>query len=398
MQYSFRLAEILNHDHDPKKRPGTIKAIVEHTGLDRHQVAALLKNEVKYIPLKALSRICDYLIENNFASASQLPGILFSVEPENFWEMLARRTRLEMCLGVRRDTENDESGLAFLSASDSVMMGEILNGVTTLGGTTKHRKQTDSPGDTDAANMAFDPNKLRVYNPHPEVIKQSLVWSPGQESTTKISVQSRANEVYNTFSDTPGDKALICLGSIKSNPVGEIILANTFGCEPFVSNDDVADPKERACPFFLRFRDNDPQPDSFFAGKKLCKGDQKKKAGIYYEDAGGNWILANEDNDPQYVAFLFYIHRESWGRLELALGGFSGKATRALAKVLSKRAEDFWPPVIEEGGIRIGAFIVEFQDEGAASDDEILQTDINANSRIVPIPAEAIERRLKKQR
>ena len=68
MHYSFRLAELLGHLPDPRKRPGTIKAIVEHTGLDRHQVAALLKNEVKYIPLRSLvaavqlldrARACD---------------------------------------------------------------------------------------------------------------------------------------------------------------------------------------------------------------------------------------------------------------------------------------------------------------------------------------------------
>ena len=64
MRYAFRLAELLGHTPDRKKRPGTIKAIVEYTGLDRHQVAALLKNEAKYIPLEALSRLCDYLIEH----------------------------------------------------------------------------------------------------------------------------------------------------------------------------------------------------------------------------------------------------------------------------------------------------------------------------------------------
>ena len=74
MQYSFRLAELLGHVPDPRKRPGTIKSIVEYTGLDRHQVAALLKNEVKYIPLKALSRLCDFLIEHGHATADQLPG------------------------------------------------------------------------------------------------------------------------------------------------------------------------------------------------------------------------------------------------------------------------------------------------------------------------------------
>jgi hypothetical protein len=54
MRYAFRLAELLGHTPDRRKRPGTIKSIVEHTGLDRHQVASLLKNEAKYIPLEAL--------------------------------------------------------------------------------------------------------------------------------------------------------------------------------------------------------------------------------------------------------------------------------------------------------------------------------------------------------
>ena len=39
----FDWPNCLGHVPDPRKRPGTIKAIVEYTGLDRHQVAALLE-------------------------------------------------------------------------------------------------------------------------------------------------------------------------------------------------------------------------------------------------------------------------------------------------------------------------------------------------------------------
>src|SRR6185436_15978645 len=132
MRYSFRLAEVVGHMPDPRKRPGTIKAICEYTGLDRHQVAALLKNEVKYIPLDALSKLCAYLIERGFAKADELPGRLFGIEPEHFWELLARRRRLELCLGVRRDTAQDSLDDAWVVASDSVLLGEMLNGATTL--------------------------------------------------------------------------------------------------------------------------------------------------------------------------------------------------------------------------------------------------------------------------
>ena len=162
MRYSFRLAELLGHNPDPRRRPGTIKAIVEYTGLDRHQVAALLKNEVKYIPLKALSRLCDYLVEHGHTTADRLPGALFAIEPESFWEVLARRARLEFCLGVRKDVDSDSPEVSYVVASDLVLMGELLNGVTTLGGTAKLRS-TGTPTE-------------RPDLPHPEHLKQSLVW------------------------------------------------------------------------------------------------------------------------------------------------------------------------------------------------------------------------------
>jgi len=249
MQYSFRLAELLGHVPDPRKRPGTIKAIVEYTGLDRHQVAALLKNEVKYIPLKALSRLCDFLIEHGHASADQLPGALFSVEPENFWELLARRRRLEMCVGVRKDNNEDSPEVSFVVASDSVLLGELLNGVTTLGGTAKLRK-------TDASSNPLMGDAL----PHPEHLKQSLVWSPGQ--ATDAEVLRRSKTVYNDFSESKGDKALVGIGSTKSNPVVEIVLSKSFNCDPFVSQDDVENASDRAIPFFMRYRGHDPHSPS----------------------------------------------------------------------------------------------------------------------------------------
>lgn len=379
MQYSFRLAELLGHVPDPRKRPGTIKAIVEYTGLDRHQVAALLKNEVKYIPLKALSRLCDYLIEHGHATADQLPGALFAVEPENFWEMLARRRRLVMCLGVRRDIENRNPDTAYVVASDSVLAGEILNGVTTLGGTAKLKKLGE-PEIPVTGNFS-----------QPEHLKQMLVWSPGQ--TTEAELKSQSDQSYRVFSDSSGDKALVCLGSTKSNPVVEIVMANAFGCEPFVSEDNVASPNDRSCPVFFRYRDTDPHPASCIGGLTLSSQKESLEPGIYYEGADGKWVQANTGKRSQHVAMVFYIYRESQGRLEMALGGFSGRATRLLARALATRAEDFWPPTYQGQGIAVGAYLVEFN-VGSEKEDDILRTDLVATTKVVPIPEEALARRL----
>lgn len=383
MQYSFRLAELLGHVPDPRKRPGTIKAIVEYTGLDRHQVAALLKNEVKYIPLKALSRLCDFLIEHGHASADQLPGSLFSVEPENFWELLARRRRLEMCVGVRKDVSAESPDVSFVVASDSVLLGEILNGVTTLGGTAKLR--------TSDGNMSMLTSESM---PHPEHLKQSLVWSPGQ--ATENEVARRAKMVYNEFSESKGDKALIGIGSTKSNPIVEIVLAKAFNCDPFESQDDIEDSADRAVPFFMRYRDHDPHPASCVAGLSLSKKDRDLEQGLYYENAKGDWVRCGSNDPKEEVAFVFYFHRESQGRLEMVLGGFSGRATRLLARALATRAEDFWPPVYDMHGIQVGGFLIKFTLPSSKKETDILRTDLVATTEVTTIPHEAFARRLER--
>lgn len=378
MRYSFRLAELLGHVPDPRRRPGTIKAIVEYTGLDRHQVAALLKNEIKYIPLQALSRLCDYLIEHGYVSADQLPGALFAVEPEHFWELLARRRRLEMCLGVRTGSE-EWPERAWVVASDSVLLGELLNGVSTLGGTAKHQSV---PG----------PSGAETFPPHPEHLQQSLVWSPGQVAPKEVI--ARAREIYDQFARPGSDKAMICLGSMKSNPVAELILAESFGCEPFTSVDDVPTSAERTCPIFLRYRADDPHPASCAGGLRLSKSQEVTSPGIYFETPDGKWEYCGWDQPEKDTALVFYIHRESQGRLEMVLAGFSGRATRLLARTLASRAEQFWPPTYSRHGIQAGAYIVKYH---FAKDDhlpDLLQTDLVADTKIIPLDEQVIARRL----
>ncbi|MCH7728737.1 MAG: helix-turn-helix transcriptional regulator [Planctomycetes bacterium] len=370
MRYSFRLAELLGHDPSPKKRPGTIKAIVEHTGLDRHQVAALLKNEVKYIPLNALSRLCDYLIEHGYVTADQLPGALFAVEAENFWELLARRRRLEMCMGVRRDLSQPGLDAAWVMASDSVLMGELLNGVSTLGGTAKHL-------DTKAATGS--PPALQ---PHPEDLKQSLIWSPGQARDEEV--HQRGLEVYKAFDEVCGDKAMIALGSIKSNPMVELVIAAAFDCEPNVGQEGI--PRgERNCPFFMRYREDDPHPASCSGGLRLAEDCESSTPGIYFEQADGTWSCCDWRDGESDAALVFYTHRESQGRLEMVLGGFSGRATQLLARTLSNRAEEFWPPTYDENGIQVGAFVLQFHftEPAHEEDDLAIETTIHALSQKV---------------
>jgi hypothetical protein len=266
-------------------------------------------------------------------------------------------------------------------------MGEVLNSVSTLGGTAKHL-QTISKSSS---------GSQRALPPHPEHLRQSLVWSPGQVPDAEV--RSRADTTYQDFCSSDGDKALICIGSVKSNPVVELVLGEAFGATPFVSEDEVATAKERSLPFYLRFRDKDPHPASLSAGLRLSKSDASTEPGIYYEQADGTWAYAGGNRPGEDVALVFYIYRESLGRLDMLLSGFSGRATRFLSRTLATRAEEFWPPIFSENYLQIGAFIVQYkQYEDAESEGpiDILRTDLAAATNIIPIPAEAIARRLRR--
>jgi hypothetical protein len=379
MRYAFRLAELLGHTPDRRKRPGTIKNIVEYTGLDRHQVAALLKNEAKYIPIDALSRLCDYLIEHGYAKADELPGALFAIKPENFWELLARRRRLEICVGVRR-AGDDFADAAWVVASDAVLAGEVLNGVSTLGGTAKAIK-----------------NKLGAKTeapPHLENLKQTLLWSPGVHPDDQI--QTQANDIYDEFAEIDGDKSMICLGSVKSNLMVDKVMAGAFGCDAFVSQDAVSSARDRSCPVFLRYRDNDPHPPCCSAGHRLSKTEKADRPGLYYEQADGSWAFAGGASPGQDAALVFYIYRESLGRLEMVLSGFTGRATRLLARTLAHQAEVFWPPIYQENYLQIGAYIVQYAQPETDEPENILRTDLLAEATVIPLPVEAIQRRLNK--
>ena len=388
MRYSFRLSELLGHTPDAKRRPGTIKAIVDHTGLDRHQISALLNNEVKYIPLLALSRLSDYLVEHGFASADQLPGALFAVEPENFWELLARRQRFELCLGVRSAEKSNWHEGAWVMAADSVLLGELLNGVSTLGGTAKYLKRTTAK-DGDAG----EPHGSVDAPPQPEHLKQTLVWAP--EHSPKDEVEPLARQAYLDFVQSGNDKALVCIGSAKSNPVTELVFSKAFGATPFESEDGLAAAAERTCPIFLRYRANDPQPPSCVGGVQLSAAESADAPGIYYETKDGDWACAGWDENRHDAAMVFYVHRESQGRLEMALGGFSARATRLLARTLATRSEEFWPPVYNSRGVQLGAFIVQYtlKPRDQQPRNALVTAEVAA-PKVIPLATEAIARRL----
>ena len=359
MRVRFRLAEILEEFRDSGR--GTVKRIATETRLERHQVSALLKNEVQYLSLNSLGAICDYLINIHHMNPADLPGRLFQLEPEGFWEFISEKQLLVMSFGVRQ--EMHDTGVLWVPAADSYLQGTLLH---ELYGTETPPRLRPDEGDANSS-----PPRKTAAEPGPR-FDQYMVRSCSTQSSQPQEVRDaefqqmkeEATRSYEKFHEIAGNKALICLGSVKSNGLCERVISRAFSREPWVTEDGALHAGQRACPFYYRYRDKDVNVPSCQGGRNLAKqipglDHGADVPGIYFERAPGQWdgIPSNDEREP---ALIFYTYRPPLGVVEVVLGGFSTEGTFLLAQHFHKIVAEIWPPTDIQPTRETAAFVVDF--------------------------------------
>lgn len=381
MKVALKLAELLQKYAEGKQR-GTINAIVkglkEKGGhVERHTVAAMLNNEVKYLSVEVLGPLCEYLIDLG-VPAALLPGALFELVPGGFMEMLADSRDLAFCLGQRR--HETWPGQDFVVATDSQLQSELLARIL------RCRRPADETAPQVAAGESADYHRLHQFY----LTAPSERGSPEQWSA----VCGAAREHYGWVDAQGADTALIALGSNKVNSMVELILATAFAATPFESQDDVAHPRDRACPLMFRYRQGDPKPPSCCGGSRLARDAKDAGPGIYYETKDGHWECCPCEDPSQKkratrdAAFVCYRHRPNVSQVELACGGFSGRATGALATLLDPIVRELPPPQYS-GAYEIGMFVITFEFPAGPANPLL-----PPKHEVIPLDADVIHRRL----
>lgn len=348
MRINLRLAQLLK-EYDKLGKRGLLKEIADSSKhIERHSLSAMINNDVKYVSLEALAELCDYLIYKVGVPAASLPGALFELESTGFVEMLANSRDLAFCLGQRHNEA--WAGQNFVIATDSHLQAELLARIL------RCRRPSDDSPHASLPRDSADFHRLHQYfvaaPPEPHSASQ---WS---------AVRAAAEERYQWFRDNAGDMALLALGSNKVNAVVELILANAFSAVAFESQDNVALPTDRACPVMFRYRERDPKPASCCGGMRLARKSRHAAPGIYYETENGDWECCpcedpSDKSESRDAAFVFYVNQPHLRKVALACGGFSGRATGALAKTLPKIVHELWPPQCIAGS-EIGLFLIKF--------------------------------------
>jgi hypothetical protein len=326
-------------------------------------VSNLIQGRVRSISWDTLARICHYLHNEYAVPVSDLPGLLFGFEAAGFWSMIAE-SRVTICLGVRRW---DRVEPRWVNAYDAYLLGVVLRQLFALG----HEQFSDLEQylvpsiPTDTAGPAF---------------RRTL---------------DASKDVYQRFCGMTGERGLISVGSVKSNPVSERIIASIFRTDPFVSQGKVRSVQHRRCPFFLHFREEDPKPPSCHAGMHLTRTRSQGQPGIHFETKSGRWECC-PTTDRDDAALVVYSYRPHAGPMELVLAGFSGRATGAVALELGSFQGEIWPHNYEMGDLRVGVFIIRFRfNEPAKEEHGFKPILVKPNEwEVIPVDSSVLERRL----
>ncbi len=337
MRIRLRLAKLLNV---PPYGNKAVSQLASDMHVTRHQLMHALDEDSKQINRQVLEAICDYLIENELAAPADLPHTLFALGPHQFWSMIQSCAHVLLTMGKRWDSHWHDSVVV---AADSMLHSTLVTGITD-----PHLDAT-----TDES-LRFVPAS------GPPQIDSRLVPSWVVRDPHADETINEAGRVMATHRAVRESSALVCIGSVKSNPVTELVLAHTFRrARPFEPEDRVADPCDRSCPFAFVYRPTDVHSRSCWAGERLHQHDTGRVPGIYYETKTGTWAHIPWSEDEQDGGLVVYRYDRIERKLDMVIGGFTGRATRCLAELLKKRARDyFWPPTIQEDDLDVGVFLV----------------------------------------
>lgn len=339
MRILLALRELLEQ-HGGLER-GAIATIERETGIDRKALSALMANRVRYVSLDHLGAIAEYLIAERGVPVHELPGRLLRREQTDLWTLLAERARIDTCVGGRRD--DDVAGdRAWVMLSDSKLENALTLHITMHG-------------------MGAGAAVRSMLNRH-------VVPAPRRDGSDWDVIESVSREVYASFARGRDDRAFVSVGSVKSNPVSELILARAFGVEAFTAPTDDEVSAGRGCPFFMVYRPNDPHVTSCWAGTELPpspgrrgRGRGRRTApGLYYLSPEGRWMHAPSTDDLD-AALIFFVNRPAERRLEIVAGGFTGLATEVLARHVPKLGPDDLKVGYHSDAVEVAGIVARFE-------------------------------------
>lgn len=324
MKIDVRLARILR-EHN-LQRHGVITEISKKLNTHRQTIARLVHGEAESVSLTVLGDLCEWLIDHG-VPPGDLPMKL--IGPSELWDRVVRSKYVMYHLGEKILDDMPPTHRAQFPANRWVSRDDVEVATDLVGKLTEYKRRRE-------IEAVFCPFHIQK----------------GESPSLRDRV--RAQQLVENMRAHKGDTAVILIGSQKVSVVVEYSMAAIFGCTPCDSSS-----KNRCVPFHLVYRDTDPDVVSCFGGRERPTGLKGKFGpGIYYRDDDDGWqyLPWSKEGEACTAGIVVTSVEEDLGFVEVALIGYSGRATSVLGYHFLREATHFWPPVAEIGRRRVGVF------------------------------------------
>lgn len=327
MQIEIRLKKLLaDYGLDGH---GVTQQIADEIDLHRHTVRKLYHNRHLNPSLKVLGRLCDWLMKHN-VPADILPAALFGAEASGLWEAAAAPGMVTIYLGEYRQFIA-RSHTPWVSRRDASVETGIVRWLSTPG---------VCGGSQPVLETEYLPFRVDVSA---ERIKKKALKKD----------QSAAISMYRKMRADLNRSSAILVGSQRINRLVETLVADLFGCSPFV-----AESVEVRVPFYLAYQSRMRPVESCFGGLKNPPGKKGKFIkGTHYLNSAGQWACHPWIARKQDSGIVITSYEPGTKGLLLAVFGLSGRASEALGRYLMQNVTPFWPPYAEKGGRKIGVYV-----------------------------------------
>lgn len=332
MEIEIRLKALLQACTPSQDDHGVFRRIETAMGVNRRTVSRLYHNQMKNPPLSDIGLIADFLAQHG-VPAESLPQALFGVRPSKLWEAIGEKEMVTLYLGEYQRTDGPMPARLSISRRDASVAAEMIDRLSALSSAGEGRRP-----------------KLHI---------EYVPFQFGFQSEDVSDVQfardvAGAKRIFEQMRFSAAKKASIMIGSQRVNYCTELFVADQFGCPAFADAGG-----EARVPFYIVYRDFDRKVRSCFGGTNLPGASSQQPPGIYYRKRPGaahwerwEWKLASQDGG---IVIAAYDKRT--GAIELALLGFSGRATANIGTHFLHNPHLFWPPKGEAGGRQVGVYV-----------------------------------------
>jgi hypothetical protein len=301
------------------------------------------------------------------AFASSLPQALFGARPQQLWESLSAASTVSIYLGEYRLMETPLPAMRWISRRDAEAVADIVEYLSTPG---------------------------NIGRPGPQVITEYVPFrfAPKSPTMTKKFFQEDVRQTKAIFDEMRAREptcSAILIGSQRVNYLLEYLVADLFDCRAF-------HPTRRRgkIPFYLKYREQDRAVPSCIGGSANPPGCRNAAGpGTYYLNEENNWVACPWREEQEDSGVVITVRDPGDKSMELALFGFSGRATVVISKHLTEAVQGvdrFWKPTGQSKGRQVGVYVCRFT-LTPQNETEMSKPPKAKQFQVIPIPEPVLE-------